>query len=282
MSVTAKKKECAAAGDEHGAEHGGAEVVEFPRAGSVERRNKELVAAYQESRDPALLSAILERNQGLLHAVLKRFTYFPDPYEDLLQVANLGLIKAVQRFDCGRGIEFSSYATAIVDGEVRHHLRDNMLMRQPRWLKKLEKLIEEASVELNRTLKRPPSVAEIAEKTNVSEEGVLEVLKAHSAVSLHQVNDPPDREMVEAQPDSSRIRSLHYDSFSLPVEDRILLEDALDALSTFQRKIVFLLFFRDLTQSEVAEEMGLSQRKVSRESAKALSRMKAILNTKIF
>ena len=281
MSALVKKSENP--GDPERRERaGGAEVVEFPRSRGLERRNKELVAAYQESQDPELLSTIVERNQGLLHAVLKRFTYFPDPYEDLLQVANLGLIKAVQRFDCQRGIEFSSYATAIVDGEIRHHLRDNMLMRQPRWLRNLEKQIEEASIEFIRSEKRPPTVAEIAEKINISEEGILEVLRTQAAVGLHQVNDPPDREAANSRPDSSRVHSLHYESFSLPVEDRILLEQAFDALSSFQRKIVFLLFFRGLTQSEVAEEMGLTQRKISRESAKALGRMKAILNTKIF
>lgn len=261
---------------------GSCDIIDFPWKGKVERRNRELVAEYQDKKDSLTLAAIIERNQGLLHAVLKHFSYFPDPYEDLLQVANMGLIKAVQRFDCNRGIEFSSYATAIVDGEVRHYLRDNVLMRQPRWLRKLEKQIEEASIELTRKLKRPPSPREISEKINVSEEGIMEILRVDASVGLHPIDDPPACDPAGPQPDSSLVHSLHYESFSLPIEDRIILEQAMDALSSFQRKIVFLLFYRGLTQSEVAEEMGMTQRKVSRESNKALGRMKAILNTKIF
>ncbi len=259
----------------------GAKVIAFPLPAKENRCNTELVRQYQQSRDPGLLGQIVERNQGLLHAVLGRFSYFPDPYEDLLQVANLGLIKAVQRFDCSRGVEFSSYATAIVDGEVRHYLRDNVLLRQPRWLQKLEKQIEAASAELTRKLKRTPTLKEISREVNVTEDGVIEVLKTSAAARLHPVDDLPEGPGGH-EPEAGRIHSLHYESFSLPVEDRILLEEALEALGAFHHKIIFLLFYRGLTQSEAAAAMGLSQRQVSRESAKALGRLKAILNTKIF
>ena len=259
-----------------------ANVVQFPRSRKVERGNEELVERYQQTKDPAILEKIVSRNQGLLHAMLKRFTYFPDPYEDLLQVANLGLIKAVQRYDRSRGAGFSSYATAIVDGEVRHHLRDSVLMRQPRWLRKTEKRIEEVSIDFTRKNKRPPTLTELAEAVNISEEGILEIMRVYASVSLHTVDDPVTQERVQTGPDSAVIRSKHYESFTLPIEDKIALEEALGALSAFQKKIVYLLFYKDLTQAEVAEEMGLTQRKISRESAKALDRLKAILNTKIF
>jgi RNA polymerase sigma-B factor len=248
----------------------------------VERGNEELVVQYQLTRDTKILEKIVSVNQGLLHATLRRFSYFPDPYEDLLQVANLGLIKAIQRFDKSNGASFSSYATAIVDGEVRHYLRDSVLMRQPRWLRKTEKRIEEVSIEFTRKHKKPPSLTELSEAVNISEDGILEIMRVCASVSLHSVDDPITGERVQSGPDASVVCSRHYESFSLPIEDRIALEDAIDALSAFQKKIVYLLFYKDLTQAEVAQEMGLSQRKVSRESAKALDRLKAILNTKIF
>ncbi|MBI5871244.1 MAG: sigma-70 family RNA polymerase sigma factor [Actinobacteria bacterium] len=257
-------------------------VVEFPRSRKVECGNEELVDQYQQTKDSKILEKIVAANQGLLHATLKRFSYFPDPYEDLLQVANLGLIKAIQRFDKSNGAGFSSYATAIVDGEVRHHLRDSVLMRQPRWLRKTEKRIEEVSIEFTRKHKRPPTLTELSEAVNISEDGILEIMRVYASVSLHSVDDPITRERLQSGPDASVVCSRHYESFSLPIEDRIVLEDAIEALSAFQKKIVYLLFYKDLTQAEVAEEMGLSQRKVSRESAKALDRLKAILNTKIF
>lgn len=257
-------------------------VVEFPRGLKVERGNEELVDQYQRTKDSKILEKIVAANQGLLHATLKRFSYFPDPYEDLLQVANLGMIKAIQRFDKTNGANFSSYATAIVDGEVRHHLRDSVLMRQPRWLRKTEKRIEEVSIEFTRKHKRSPTLTELSEVVNISEDGILEIMRVCASVSLHSVDDPITGERLQSGPDASVVCSRHYESFSLPIEDRIVLEDAIDALSAFQKKIVYLLFYKDLTQAEVAEEMGLSQRKVSRESAKALDRLKTILNTKIF
>lgn len=280
MALKAALKNSNQAGDANREQAG--KVIDFPGTGKVERNNNELVGEYQKTEDQRILAVLVSRNQGLLHTVLRRFTFFPDPYEDLLQVANLGLIKAVQRFDVGRGVEFSSYAMAIVDGEVRHYLRDNVLMKQPRWLRRLEKQLEEASIELSRRLKRPPTIGELSEVVNVTEEGILEVLRVYAMVGMHAIDDPVSKESLNPHPDCSRVHSRHFESFSLPIEDRIVLNQALDALSSFQRKIVYLLFYEERTQQEVADEMGMSQRKVSRESAKALERLKAILNTRIF
>ena len=201
----------------------GSNVLEFPRSSDVDRGNEELVEKFQQTKDPRILEKIVARNQGLLHAALKRFTYFPDPYEDLLQVANLALIKAVQRYDKTRGAAFSSYVMAIVDGEIRHHLRDSVLMRQPRWLRKTEKRIEEVSIEFTRKNKRSPTLTELAEAANLSEEAVLEIMRVYASVSLHNVDDPITRERSQTGPDSSVVRSKHYESFSLPIEEKIAL-----------------------------------------------------------
>ncbi len=260
----------------------GGQVLRLPSRERVERRNSELITEYQKTRDADILADILESNDGLIHAALKRFSYFPDPYEDIVQVAKLGMIKAIQRFDCSRRVEFSSYATAIIDGEVRHYLRDNVLMRQPRWLRKTEKRIEEATIDLSRKLDRSPTLSEIAETANITEEGILEILRTRAAMGLHSIDDPATRDDYFPQPDNSVVHSIRYESFALPIEDEIVLHEAFDTLSAFQKKLVYLLFYKDLTQMEVAKQLGLSQRKVSRESAKALRRMKAILNTKLF
>lgn len=244
--------------------------------------NEQLLTVYAETRAPATLDEIVRRNQNLLHHILKRFTYAREPYEDLLQVANLGLIKAAQRFDPKRGVRFSTYATAIVDGELRHHLRDSLLMRQPRWVKKLYGEIQEKSTELMHELGRPPTIPELSEALNVNEEGILEVMSLYARLDLHSRNEPFDDVELAASADASRVHSLRLDSFTLPVEDRIALYEALDKLSAFQRRLIYLLFFKDLTQHEVAEEMGLNQKKVSRESIKALDKLKAVLGKKVF
>ena len=244
--------------------------------------NEQLLAVYAETRSPATLDEVVRRNQNLLHHILKRFSYASEPYEDLLQVANLGLIKAAQRFDGGRGVRFSTYATAIVDGELRHHLRDSLLMRQPRWVKKVYHQIQEKSNELSHKLGRPPEVAELAKALNINEDGILEVMNLYSRIQLHSQDEPFTPAELQAEADPHLVHSIRQQTFALPIEDKIALYAALDRLSAFQKRLIYLLFFKDLTQSEVAEEMGLTQKKVSRESIKALGRLKEVMGRKVF
>lgn len=244
--------------------------------------NEQLLAVYAETGSAATLDELVRRNQNLLHHILKRFAYATEPYEDLLQVANLGLIKAAQRFDPGRGVRFSTYATAIVDGELRHHLRDSLLMRQPRWVKKVYRQIEDKSNELMHKLGRPPEVAELAEALNINEEGILEVMNLYSRIQLHSHDEPFTPASFQAEADPHLVHSLRQHSFALPIEDKITLYAALDRLSAFHKRLLYLLFFKDLTQHEVAQEMGLTQKKVSRESIKALGRLREAMGKKVF
>lgn len=244
--------------------------------------NEQLLAAYTETGSTATLDEIVRRNQNLLHHILKRFAYASDPYEDLLQVANLGLIKAAQRFDAERGVRFSTYATAIVDGELRHHLRDSLLLRQPRWVKKVYHEIQAKSSELMHKLGRPPELAELARALNINEAGILEVMNLYARIDLHSRNEPFAPGELDEGADPRLVHSLRQASFALPIEDRIALYDALDKLSAFQRRLVYLLFFKDLTQTEAADELGLTQKKVSRESIKALGRLKQLLGRRVF
>jgi RNA polymerase sigma-B factor len=243
--------------------------------------NEELLVEYAETGSPEALDELVRRNQNLLHHILKRFAYADEPYEDLLQVANLGLIKAAQRFDPDRGVKFSTYATALVDGEVRHHLRDSLLMRQPRWVKKVYAQIQDTSNELIRKLGRPPQLGELAEAVNIHEKGILEVMNLYSRIDLHSQNEPFASAELQAEADPGMVHSIRQETFSLPIEDKITLYEAVDKLSAFEKKLIFLLFFRDLTQSEVADELGLSQKKVSRESIKTLGRLKAVMGKRV-
>jgi len=244
--------------------------------------NEQLLAAYTETGSSATLDEIVRRNQNLLHHILKRFAYAGDPYEDLLQVANLGLIKAAQRFDAERGVRFSTYATAIVDGELRHHLRDSLLMKQPRWVKKVYHEIQAKSTELMHKLGRPPEVAELAQALNINEAGILEVMNLYARIDLHSRNEPFAPGELDEGADPRIVHSLRQESFALPIEDRIALYDALDKLSALERRLIYLLFFKELTQTEVADELGLTQKKVSRESIKALGRLKQLLGRRVF
>ena len=243
--------------------------------------NEQLVAEYAATRSPVSLDQVVRDNQRLLHHVLKRFGTADEPYEDLLQVANLGLIKAAQRFDPSKGVRFSTYAVPVIEGEIRHHLRDSLLLRQPRWVKKVYHEIEDAVSTLTHRLGRPPHLNEIATELNISEAGILEVLNVYARIDLQGLPDSY-ADAGGAVADRSELHSLHLSSFSLPIEDRITLYEALDRLSAFQRKLIYLLFFREFTQHEVAAALGLTQKKVSRESIKALARLKQVMTRRVF
>jgi RNA polymerase sigma-B factor len=258
-----------------------AEVVPI-EAAHWARDNGELLRRYRVGRSPETLDRVVRTNQRLLHHILKRFSYADEPYEDLLQVANVGLIKAAQNFDPTRGVQFSTYATAYVDGEVRHHLRDTLLLRQPRWLRRLYAQIQEAVMTLGHELGRPPTTAEIAKAANITEDGVLEVMALYSRIDLHSWSEPRDGEEVNAELDASRIHSLHAESFALPIEDRIALDAALGRLNDFQRRLIELLFYREFTQREVAEALGVTTKKVSRELGKTLVRLKELMGKRVF
>lgn len=240
-----------------------------------------LLCEYQLSHAPHLLDQIVQANDGLLHHVLKRFANSGETYDDMYQVARLGLIKAVQRFDPRRGTAFSTYAVAIVDGEVRHHLRDCLLVREPRWARSLYARIQEAQDTFYKKRGCFPTIAELAAAVNVQEEGVLEIIRYYGAISLHSL-DEPFAEAGETEIDRTMVRSLRQEPFSLPIEERIMVHQALQTLSDLHRRIIYGLFFRDLSQQQVANEEGLSQRTVSREQTKALSRLKSVLGTRIF
>jgi RNA polymerase sigma-B factor len=241
--------------------------------------NEQLVAEYAATRSPRVLDELVRRNQRLLHHLLKRFAYAQEPYEDLLQVANLGLLKAVQRFDPAKGRTFSTYAAALIEGEIRHHLRDSLLLRQPRWVRKVYGQISEAQTELTRTLQRTPTLRELSERLNITEQGIIEVLQLYTRVDVP--GEPLSGEEYRAGAERAAVHSLRLQSFTLPVEDRITLYDALDKLSGVERKIIYLLFFREFTQHEVAAALGLTQKKVSRESIKALARLKSVLTRNV-
>jgi RNA polymerase sigma-B factor len=241
--------------------------------------NEQLVAQYAATRSPRVLDELVCRNQRLLHHLLKRFTYAQEPYEDLLQVANLGLLKAVRRFDPEKGRTFSTYAAALIEGEIRHHLRDSLLLRQPRWVRKVHGQIGEAQAELTRTMQRTPTLRELSEKLNITEQGILEVLQLYARVGT--ADEPLSDDELAAAAERGAVHSVRLQSFSLPIEDRITLYDALDKLSAFERKLIYLLFFREFTQHEVAAALGLSQKKVSRESIRALARLKSVLTRNV-
>ncbi len=220
-----------------------------------------LVWAYRETGDRRAIEALFALHGKLLNHLVGRYARLSrESCEDLLQVGYVGLLKAVAGYDVDSGAKFGSYAYAMIDGELRHHLRDTQLVKKPRWARSLYARVSEATTRLTAELGRPPLVEEIASEANVSPEGVMELMKLYLDTSGVSLDGAEDGEGV----DLLAIRSIEHESFSLPIEDRIQLERALKSLSEVQRKVIYLFFYKDLTQTEIGRILGLPQRKISR------------------
>jgi RNA polymerase sigma-B factor len=226
-----------------------------------------LFHTYRRTQDRALQQSLVLRYLPLVHRIARRYVRPGAPLEDLVQIGSIGLIHAVTTFDPTRGVKFETYAFHHVAGEIRHFLRDGLeAVRAPRWVRKIYADMTAAVDRLQQNLGRTPTVPEIAGAMNMTEDGVREVLDAHSQIRVRSMTDMTEEHDV--RPDL--IAHQRYVSLQLPIEDRIVLMEAMERLADLQRQVVYYLFYQDLTQSEVAKRLGVSQRHVSRLLAAAL------------
>jgi RNA polymerase sigma-B factor len=225
--------------------------------------------------DPArarLRDELVELHLPLVEYLARRFRNRGEPLDDLIQVATIGLIKSVDRFDLERGVEFSTYATPTIVGEIKRHFRDKgWAIRVPRRLQELKLALTKATSELSQRNGRAPTVHELAEHLGMSEEEVLEGLEsanAYSAVSL----DAPDG----GDDDSPAVAdSLGMVDEALEgVEYRESLKPLLEKLPAREKKILMLRFFGGMTQSQIAAELGISQMHVTRLLARTLAQLR--------
>lgn len=236
-------------------------------------RNPESVRAafseYVARRDERLRNQLVEQHLGLAHQLARRFTNRGEPYEDLVQVASMGLIKSVDRFDVERGVEFSTFATRTIIGELKRHFRDKgWAIRAPRRIQELYLALGPSIESLTQQLGRPPTVPEIAELVDASEESVLEALEAGQRYRTTSI-DAPSRQ------DSTLSNRLgQVDAGYADADDRLLLALSLANLDERERTIINLRFVEGLTQSEIAAQVGLSQMHVSRLLAASLAQLR--------
>jgi RNA polymerase sigma-B factor len=240
--------------------------TEEPDREEVEREMMLRFAEYRRTNDRHLRNEIVQHYLRLAEFLARRFMHRGEPLDDLRQVALVGLIKAVERFDPERGLQFSSFATPTISGELKRHFRDRgWAVRVPRRIQELHLELDRTTAALNQELGRPPTTAEIAARAGVTEEDVLESMEAGSLYRLTSIDASPDDEGLTI---SSRLGE-DDPSFG-GVEDRVEVEALLDLLPERERRIVALRFFDGLTQSEIAEQVGVSQMHVSRLLAKSL------------
>jgi RNA polymerase sigma-B factor len=261
-----------------------AELAERPQRSGVPDRSRarRLFERLHElpegdSERQRIRDQLVEMHLPLVEYLARRVRNRGEWLDDLIQVATIGLIKSIDRFDLERGVEFSTYATPTIVGEIKRHFRDKgWAVRVPRRLQELKLSLTKAISELAQRNGRAPTVGELATHLQMTEEEVLEGLEsanAYSTVSL----DAPDSgdEDAPAVADSLGI----IDEALEGVEYRESLKPLLEKLPPREKKILLLRFFGNMTQSQIATELGISQMHVSRLLARTLTQLREGLTT---
>ncbi|MEU7317942.1 RNA polymerase sigma factor SigF [Streptomyces sp. NPDC007083] len=218
-----------------------------------------------------LRNHLVRMHLPLVEHLARRFRNRGEPLDDLTQVATIGLIKSVDRFDPERGVEFSTYATPTVVGEIKRHFRDKgWAVRVPRRLQELRLSLTSATAELSQLHGRAPTVHELAKRLAISEEEVLEGLESANAYSTLSLDVPDTDDESPAVADTLGAE----DDALEGVEYRESLKPLLEELPPREKKILLLRFFGNMTQSQIAQEVGISQMHVSRLLARTLAQLR--------
>ena len=240
--------------------------------------NRELFVRWQRSGDQRARAELVDRFLPLARNLARRYSGAREPFDDLLQVASLGLVKAIDRFDVDRGAAFSSFAVPTILGELKRYFRDlGWAVHVPRGAQEQALKVQEAQERLTTRTGRPPTVTDLAEYLEIPVEEVLDALEtsaAHHSASLDAPREDGDEEsgtLVDVFGEEDQRYEL--------VDQTVTVSVAARQLSTRERKVLALRFVQDMTQTQIAQEIGVSQMQVSRILRRALSRLRELTDT---
>ena len=234
-------------------------------------RTRELFAEYRATGSHEARDQLVVNHLSLVRFLAARFRSRGEPLDDLIQVGTIGLIKAIDRFDPDRGLEFTTYATPTILGEIKRHFRDKgWSVRVPRRLQELSAKVSQATEELTNELQRSPSVEEIAAHLNTSADEVLEALESASAYTALPLDTPTG----DDEDSPSLIDTYAAEDGELAAtDDRMLIEEVLAGVPPREQEVIRMRFEQGLTQSEIAEKLGISQVQVSRLLRKTIAKL---------
>lgn len=236
----------------------------------------ELLRRYHRTADAAVLEELVLRFEPLARSVARRYQSRGESAEDLVQVAMVGLVKAIQRYDPDRGFAFTTYATPTMVGELKRHFRDSgWALHVPRGVKERALDVARVTEELTSKMGRSPSVEELAERLQSTEEQVLEAIEAYHARYATPLDARPGDDDETATPALSHILGAEDERLE-QAEYLAMIAAGAHTLSETDRLILWLRFGRDLTQSEIAARIGVSQMHVSRLLRAAIEKIRAL------
>jgi len=225
-----------------------------------------------QSGDLDARSRVYEANIGLIHMVLERFKNSSYEYEDLFQVGSIGLLKAIDKYDFAYNVRFSTYAVPMIIGEIKKFLRDDGMVKVQRGLKETYSKIRWAQDKLRGSLGREPVISEIASLLQIEKEDIVVAMEAcQSPAYMQDVIPGEEKEQL------SLIDKLANDEGNVLMLEQMALREALSKLDDREREVVLRRFFKDETQSVIAEDLGVSQVQISRIEKAALGKLKIIL-----
>ncbi len=238
---------------------------------SVREQTRALLSEYCRTRDRKLRNSLVEEYMYIAEISARRFSGRGVEYDDLLQVASLALIKALERFDCSKGVEFTSFATPSVVGEVKNYFRDKLrLVRLPRRSTEIMRRAELARERLGHELGRNPTPAEIARALKLPVEVVLEAMESHTAGFSVSLDDRAGEEDSQSVADTLGELDPSFES----VELNDYLKRELSKLTEQERRVIIARFVGERSQRDIAQELGVSQMYVSRLERRVLSRLR--------
>lgn len=223
--------------------------------------------------DKVARDKVYEENIGLIYSVVKRFAGRGVEAEDLFQIGSIGLLKAVDKFDTSFEVKFSTYAVPMIIGEIRRYLRDTGIIKVSRSLKESQYRVFKIWEDLEKKLGREPSVTELAEAAEISLEELNMVLEAGAEVeSLHKTiyqGEGTELSLLDKIPEKENRQE--------KLLDKVLLEELLGRLEAEERKLIYMRYFQDMTQTEIARQLHISQVQVSRMEKRILKKLKKLL-----
>lgn len=279
-------KEAEKAVDEKGAQKGAATVSAAEASAARRRlrraskgkpawdkeRTRELFRRYKEEGDEEAREQLIVSHVNLVRYIAAKFKNRGEPLDDLIQVGTIGLIKAIDRFDPSRGLEFTTYATPTIMGEIKRHFRDKgWTIRVPRRLQELSAKVNSATDELTARLQRSPSIEEVAEYLGTTADEVLEAMESSSAYSSVPLEAQGSNEDDDAPSVIDRYASVDGDLEAS--DDRMVLEEVIGEFPEADQQAIRMRFIDGMTQVEIAKRLGISQVQVSRMLRRALRRI---------
>jgi len=244
--------------------------------------NEELIRSLQRATEEGAASStlsllrerIVRQNVGLVRSIAAGFINSGEPLDDLVQAGYIGLLNAVANFDLARNTRFSTYASYLIKGEIRHYIRDkHAMVRIPQWVQMTNRKVKEVEEAFFQQEGRPPTIVELAGRLDISESQLIELLRGREAMTYVSIDQ--ERRSTDPNPppiDMERLRPRDEGGVSSELRMRILI--AIEQLAEIQQQVIKGLFYHGKSQAEIGKELGISQRQISRMKEQILQAMK--------